>query len=106
AYACAYAGGQDAAVDRLLQMAGGPVGKAALSLLECISLDPAARSWIRPFVPRLRELGKDTGLKDNEDPGIMARGVLVNLGVLDIGELYGREAFDAGLKLNKGRRKP
>lgn len=106
AYACAYAGGQDAAVDRLLQMGAGPEGKVALSLLECISLDPAARDWIRPFIPRLRELGKDTGLKDNENPGVMARGILVNLGALDIGELYGREAFDAGLKLNKGRRKP
>ena len=34
----------------------------------------------------------------------MARGILVNLGELDIKLLHGPEAYKEGLKLNHGRR--
>lgn len=43
--------------------------------------------------------------KANEDAGLMARGILVNIGLLDIDLLHGPEAYEEGLKLNKGRRK-
>ena len=34
----------------------------------------------------------------------MARGILVNLGEMDIQDLYGPEAYKRGLKFNYGRR--
>ena len=34
----------------------------------------------------------------------MARGILVNLGEMDIKDLHGPEAYKKGLKLNYGRR--
>lgn len=43
--------------------------------------------------------------KANEDAGLMARGILVNIGLLDIDMLHGPEVYEEGLKLNHGRRK-
>ena len=34
----------------------------------------------------------------------MARGILINLGEMDIKDLHGSEAYEKGLKLNQGRR--
>ena len=52
----------------------------------------------------LKEKAETLPRKANEDAGLMARGILVNLGVLDIDLLHGEEAYMQGLKLNHGRR--
>lgn len=105
AYACAYLGRTDEAV-RLLATAGGQTyRKVYLSALECLSLDEQMRPALRPCLPALREAADTLPHKENEDAGLMARGILVNLGELDIRLLHGPEAYEAGLKLNHGRRK-
>ena len=78
--------------------------KIGYSLLECLSLDPAMRDYIRPFLPQLKEAAETLPRIQNEDAGLMARGILVNIGELDIKNLHGPEAYEKGLKLNYGRR--
>jgi len=78
--------------------------KIGYSSLECLSLDPDMRDCIRPFLPELREAAETLPRLENEDAGLMARGILVNLGEMDIQDLYGPEAYKRGLKFNYGRR--
>ena len=62
------------------------------------------RDCIRPFLPDLKEAAETLPRLENEDAGLMARGILVNLGEMDINNLHGPEAYQRGLKLNYGRR--
>ena len=62
------------------------------------------RDCIRPFLPELRDAAETLPRLENEDAGLMARGILVNLGEMDIQDLYGPEAYKRGLKFNYGRR--
>ena len=67
------------------------------------------RRLIAPAIEReirgsLTEKAETLPRKENEDAGLMARGILVNLGQLDIRLLHGEEAYMEGLKLNHGRR--
>ena len=41
------------------------------------------RDCIRPFLPELREAAETLPRLENEDAGLMARGILVNLGEMD-----------------------
>ena len=52
----------------------------------------------------LKDKAETLPRKANEDAGLMARGILVNLGEMDIKNLHGPESYKAGLKLNHGRR--
>lgn len=104
AYACAYLGKTDEAV-RLLSYSGDKeTRKIFFSALECISLDEAKQPAIRKYLPELERAAKNLPRKQNEDAGLMARGILVNLGEMDIKDLHGDEAYELGLKLNHGRR--
>lgn len=104
AYACAYLGHSAEAV-RLLATAGGNEWrKVYFSALECLSLDKEKHRMIATCLPELQEAADRLPHKKNEDAGLMAKGILVNLGVLDIELLHGPEAYEAGLKLNYGRR--
>jgi hypothetical protein len=64
---------------------------------------------MRPYILQqadiLKKAAETLPRKANEDAGLMARGILVNIGLLDIDLLHGPEAYEEGLKLNKGRRK-
>ena len=53
----------------------------------------------------LMDAAENLPRKQNEDAGLMARGILVNLGQMDIDDLHGTDVYEEGLKLNKGRRK-
>ena len=104
AYACAYLGHSEEAI-RVLATAGGDAWrKVYFSALECLSLDPSMRQNIAACLPELKEAAEQLPRKQNEDAGLMARGILVNLGELDINLLHGPEAYEIGLKLNQGRR--
>ena len=61
--------------------------------MECLSLDPDMRDYIRPFLPELKEAAENLPRLENEDAGLMARGILVNLGEMDIKDLHGPEAY-------------
>lgn len=104
AYAAAYLGKPQEGIARLINPVKEEDRKIGYSSLECISLDPAMRDYIRQFLPQLKEAAETLPRKKNEDSGLMARGILVNLGELDIKLLHGPEAYKDGLKLNHGRR--
>ena len=104
AYATAYLGKPQEGIARLINPAKEEDRKIGYSSLECISLDPTMRDYIRQFLPQLKEAAETLPRKKNEDSGLMARGILVNLGELDIKLLHGPEAYKEGLKLNHGRR--
>ncbi len=103
-YAAAYLGKPQEGIARLINPAKEEDRKIGYSSLECISLDPTMRDYIRQFLPQLKEAAETLPRKKNEDSGLMARGILVNLGELDIKLLHGPEAYKEGLKLNHGRR--
>lgn len=104
AYAVTYLGKPQEGIARLINPAKEEDRKIGYSSLECISLDPTMRDYIRQFLPQLKEAAETLPRKKNEDSGLMARGILVNLGKLDIKLLHGPEAYKEGLKLNHGRR--
>lgn len=104
AYAVTYLGKPQEGIARLINPAKEEDRKIGYSSLECISLDTAMRDYIRQFLPQLKEAAETLPRKKNEDSGLMARGILVNLGELDIKLLHGPEAYKEGLKLNHGRR--
>lgn len=104
AYAAAYLGKPQEGIARLINPAKEEDRKIGYSSLECISLNPTMRDYIRQFLPQLKEAAETLPRKKNEDSGLMARGILVNLGELDIKLLHGPEAYKEGLKLNHGRR--
>jgi len=104
AYAAAYLGKIQEGIARLITPAQEKHRKIGYSSLECLSLDPEMRSYILPFLAELKEAAETLPRLENEDAGLMARGILVNLGEMDIKDLYGPEAYQKGLKLNYGRR--
>lgn len=104
AYAAAYLGETTKGVARLNNPAREEDRKIGYSLLECLSLDKAMQPAIRVHLADLKEKAETLPRKENEDAGLMARGILVNLGELDIKDLHGPEAYEKGLKLNHGRR--
>lgn len=105
AFAVTYLGHEREGILRLLNPREEKDRKIGYSALECISLDASKRAAIREFIPELWEADKALPHKKNEDAGLMVRGILVNLGELDITLLHGSEAYEEGLKLNHGRRK-
>ena len=64
----------------------------------------AMQPAIRVHLADLKDKAETLPRKANEDAGLMARGILVNLGEMDIKNLHGPESYKAGLKLNHGRR--
>ena len=104
AYAVAYLGKANEGIARLVTPVQEEDRKIGYSSLECLSLDPAMRDCIRPFLPELKKAAETLPRLENEDAGLMARGILVNLGEMDIKDLHGPEAYQKGLKLNYGRR--
>ncbi|MCG4739457.1 sulfatase-like hydrolase/transferase, partial [Bacteroides intestinalis] len=104
AYAVAYMDKAQEGIARLVTPVQEKDRKIGYSSLECLSLDPEMRDYIRPFLPELRKAAETLPRLENEDAGLMARGILVNLGEMDIKDLHGSEAYKKGLKLNYGRR--
>lgn len=79
--------------------------KVGYSTLESLSLHPGMRDIIRGHcLESLKEKAETLPRKENEDAGLMARGILVNLGELDINLLHGEETYMQGINLNHGRR--
>lgn len=104
AYAAAYLGETEKGIRRLNYPAEEADRKIGYSLLECLSLDKVMQPAIRAHLKDLKEKAETLPRKANEDAGLMARGILVNLGEMDIKDLHGPEAYKLGLKLNHGRR--
>lgn len=104
AYAAAYLGETEKGIRRLNYPAEEADRKIGYSLLECLSLDKVMQPAIRVHLKDLKEKAETLPRKANEDAGLMARGILVNLGEMDIKDLHGPEAYKLGLKLNHGRR--
>ena len=104
AYAVANLGEKEKGIKRLSHPAKEEDRKIGYSLLECLSLDPDMRPAIRLHLANLKQAAEELPRKENEDAGLMARGILVNLGEMNIKDLHGPEAYKQGLKLNYGRR--
>ena len=104
AYAVCYAGQPLKGIARMTNPDNEDNRKIGYSALECLSLDADMRPHITPFIPALKDAAENLPRTANEDAGLMARGILVNLGELDMELLHGPEAYDKGVKLNRGRR--
>lgn len=104
AYAVSYLGKAEEGIARLVTPFLEEDRKIGYSSLECLSLDPEMRDCIRPFLPLLKQAAETLPRIENEAGGLMARGILVNLGELKIQDLHGPEVYEKGLKLNHGRR--
>lgn len=104
AYAISYLGQPGKGIARLVTPVLEKDRKIGYSSLECLSLDPDMRPFIRPFIPKLKEAFRTLPHKANEDAGLMAGGILANLGEMELKDIYGPEAYQEGLKLNYGRR--
>ena len=104
AYAISYLGYPEEGIKRLLNPVNEEDRKIGYSSLECISLDSSKHKYIRLYLNEIRKDAETLPRIQNEDAGLMARGILVNLGELDIELLHGEEAYKKGLKLNYGRR--
>ena len=104
AYAVAYLGEKEKGIKRLLHPNKEGERKMGYSLLECLSLDTDMKQSILKYSEELKNAAKTLPMKENEDCGFMANGILVNLGLLNIDEMHGLNTYEEGLKLNKGRR--
>ena len=106
AYTLVWCGKPEKGLEKLLNPAVEKERKIGYSALECLSLHKELRPVLMEYcLEDLKEKAETLPRKANEDAGLMARGILVNLGVLDIDLLHGEEAYMQGLKLNHGRRK-
>lgn len=104
AYAIAYLGKAPEGIARLVTPAQEKDRKIGYSALECLSLDPDICNEIRPFISSLKEAFRTLPHQANEDAGLMAGGILANLGEMKLKDIYGSESYQQGLKLNHGRR--
>lgn len=105
AYAMVWCGDAEKGLHRLLHPAREEDRKTGYSILESLSLHPGLRDTIIKYcLAELEEKAEVLPRKQNEDAGLMARGILVNLGKMDIRLLHGEEAYMEGVKLNHGRR--
>ena len=105
AIACAYADRAEEAVKTLV-LGGCPASrKVYLSALECLALDPAMAGYILPWREKLEADAETLPRTENEDEGLMVRGILADLGCLSVWDIHGPESYGAGMKLNHGRRK-
>lgn len=105
AYALVWCGKAEKGLPCLVEPREEKYRKVGYSALESLSLHPEMRDLIRKHcLESLKEKAETLPRKENEDAGLMARGILVNLGELDINLLHGEEAYMQGLKLNHGRR--
>lgn len=105
AYAAVYAGKEKEGMASLVRHALQKDGKIYYSSLECISLDPEMHRHFRPHIGTLMHEAETRPRIQNEDTGLMVRGILANLGKMEIRDIYGPESYEKGLKLNSGRRK-
>lgn len=104
AYAAICLGETERGLHRLFHPAREEDRKIGYSLVEVLAMDPQRRDCLRTYVPQLWEEAGSLPRVRNEDAGLMARGILVDLGEMDIRDMYGPEAYESGLKLNRGRR--
>lgn len=104
AYAVSYTEDAEKGVKRLLFPNNEEERKIGYALLESLSLDHTKRHLIQPYIHELTEKAASLPAKENEDSGLMARGILVNMGSLNIDDLHGAGSYEQGLKLNRGRR--
>lgn len=104
AYAACYLGHAERGVERMLHPRREEERKIGYSALECLSLDPDMHPAIMAHVSELWQAARTLPRKDNEDAGLMARGILVNIHQMPVADMYGSEAYEQGLKLNHGRR--
>jgi arylsulfatase A-like enzyme len=104
AYACAYLGEEDSAIQYLLKPQEEENYKMGLSVLECLAKDKKMHSSILKYLNDIEWIANNLPSEQNEDPGLMARGILVDLGRMNIKDIYGQDSYEKGLKFNHGRR--
>ena len=104
AYAISYSNEFEKGIERLVYHFKEEDRKIEYSLLECLSLDPKMRHLIRNYSKELKDKSESLPSKENEDAGLMARGILANLGYMDVKNIYGFNSYEQGLKLNRDRR--
>ncbi|MGL5785958.1 MAG: sulfatase-like hydrolase/transferase [Bacteroidales bacterium] len=104
AYALTFTEKKKEAFARLVTPADEKYRKAGYTILEITARQKEHKKEMKTLLPVLWESAKNFNIKDNEDAGLIARGILVNMGEMNIKDMYGKESYNIGLKINKGRR--
>lgn len=109
--ALAYMTHSPEAVHRLAVSGDNNTRKIYFSALESLSLNKEMRGLIAAEEEALTKAAETLPMKENEDAGLMARGILVNIGKMPVRDMYGvydlskGGVYLQGIKLNTGRRK-
>lgn len=104
AYALTFTDKNKEAFTRLVNPANEVYRKAGYTILEITARDKRHKKEMKKLLPVLWKSAENFNIKDNEDAGLIARGILVNMGEMDIKDMYGKESYNIGLKINQGRR--
>jgi N-sulfoglucosamine sulfohydrolase len=104
AYAAIYLNETDEGIRRLLFPVREEERRIGYSLLESLSMNPAMHPLIREHADELVDKANSLPAIENEDCGFMAKGILANIGLIGVDDIYGEESYEQGLKLNRGRR--
>ncbi|HJD91254.1 sulfatase-like hydrolase/transferase [Bacteroides coprosuis] len=103
AYALYYSGAQEKALEYLVDFDNAESSKMKFSILECLSKDKSTHSDLSQFKDRLLYAEENMPAQANEDPGLMAKGILADMGIIEVKDIYS-SFYEQGVKLNKGRR--
>lgn len=104
AFGLAYTDKYIIGIERLINPINENDRKIGYSLLETISLDHSKHYLFDNYLSELEDKAYTLPAVENEDSGLMARGILVNLGRYKIDAMHGEDSFEKGVKLNRGRR--
>jgi arylsulfatase A-like enzyme len=104
AYAVTYLNETEEGIHRLLYPANEEERKIGYSLLESLSMNPAMHPLIQKHADELIDKANSLPATENEDCGFMVKGILANIGLISVDDIYGKESYEQGLKLNRGRR--
>ena len=67
-------------------------------------MNPAMHPLIQKHADELIDKANSLPATENEDCGFMVKGILANIGLISVDDIYGEESYEQGLKLNRGRR--
>jgi len=106
AEAACYLGENEKGISRLLELLGSNFNPA-YSSLETMTWYGEHKEILKAYIPELQKLldGGSSGNQDRMGLDIKIRSLLVNLGDLQISQLYTREEIEKGIRVNKNPRK-
>lgn len=88
AYAISYSNDFEKGIERFVYPFKEEDRKIGYPLLEYLSLDPNMKHLIQNYNKELKNKFESLPCKKNKDAGLIVRGILVNLGCIDVKDIY------------------